>query len=175
MGLSSSLGLPIALVWLDKAVTSMMTLSGFVLDGMTRGLGWRFLSIGRRVERLATLCAVLQVAIDEGRAHRLDWLLALNDSTMTFRSRYLVAPEWLPVLDLLLRDETNPRSIGFQLKGLCEFVDKLEARHGPFRQSGIAAGAGCAAGVRRPRSRSRKRGTGRAARTIAAVRALRLR
>ncbi len=131
-GLSSSLGLPMALVWLDKAVTSMMTLSGFVLDGMTRGLGWRFLSIGRRVERLASLSGILQVAIDEGRSHRLDWLLALNDSTMTFRSRYLVSPEWLPVLDLLLRDETNPRSIGFQLKGLTEFVSKLEARLGHF-------------------------------------------
>ncbi len=55
-GLSSSVGLPLALVWLDRAVTSMMTLSGFVLDGMTRGLGWRFLSIGRRVERLGALC-----------------------------------------------------------------------------------------------------------------------
>src|SRR5207248_2995534 len=39
--------LPTALVWLDRALTSMITLSGFVLDGMTRGLGWRFLSLGR--------------------------------------------------------------------------------------------------------------------------------
>ncbi len=55
-GLSStSLGLPLAMAWLDRAVTSMMTLSGFVLDGMTRGVGWRFLSIGRRLERLSTL------------------------------------------------------------------------------------------------------------------------
>ncbi|WP_418315264.1 circularly permuted type 2 ATP-grasp protein [Piscinibacter sakaiensis] len=131
-GLNSPLGLPLAMVWLDKAVTSMMTLSGFALDGMTRGLGWRFLSIGRRVERLSTLCAVLQVAINEGRTQRLDWLLALNDSTVTYRSRYLVAPEWLPVLDLLLRDAANPRSIGFQLKGLHEYVLKLESRHGPF-------------------------------------------
>ena len=29
-------GLPLALAWLDRAVTSMVTLSGFVLDGMTR-------------------------------------------------------------------------------------------------------------------------------------------
>ena len=36
---------------------------------MTRGIGWRFLSMGRRVERLATMCSALQVAIDEGRAH----------------------------------------------------------------------------------------------------------
>ncbi|MFM9914282.1 MAG: circularly permuted type 2 ATP-grasp protein [Rhizobacter sp.] len=138
-GLSStSLGLPLAMGWLDRAVTSMMTLSGFVLDGMTRGVGWRFLSIGRRIERLSTLCNVLQVAIDEGRTHGLDWLLEYADSTVTYRSRYLVAPEWLPVLDLLLRDEVNPRSVAFQLKGLAEYVAKLELSHGRFASDVLA-------------------------------------
>jgi transposase-like protein len=40
-------GLPLTLVWLDRAVTTMMTLSGFIVDGMTRGVGWRFVSVGR--------------------------------------------------------------------------------------------------------------------------------
>ena len=124
--------LPLALSWLDRAVTSMVTLSGFVLDGMTRGAGWRFLSIGRRIERLTNLCAALQVATQEGRAHGLDWLLDLTDSTGTYRSRYLVAPEWLPVLDILVRDDTNPRSLAFQVKGLSEYVAKLELGHGRF-------------------------------------------
>jgi uncharacterized alpha-E superfamily protein len=136
---SPSLGLPVAMAWLDRAVSSMATLSGFVLDGMTRGVGWRFLSIGRRLERLATLCTVLQVAIDEGRTHGLDWLLEYADSTVTYRSRYLVAPEWLPVLDLLLRDEDNPRSVAFQVKGLAEFVAKLEHSHGRFASDVLAA------------------------------------
>lgn len=138
-GLSStSLGLPLAMGWLDRAVTSMMTLSGFVLDGMTRSVGWRFLSIGRRIERLSTLCNVLQVAINEGRTHGLDWLLEYADSTVTYRSRYLVAPEWLPVLDLLLRDEVNPRSVAFQVKGLAEYVAKLELSHGRFASDVLA-------------------------------------
>jgi uncharacterized circularly permuted ATP-grasp superfamily protein/uncharacterized alpha-E superfamily protein len=130
--------LPLALVWLDRAVTSMITLSGFVLDGMTRGLGWRFLSLGRRIERLASLATMLQVAIVEGRNHGLDWLLELADSSVTYRSRYLVAPEWLPVLDLLLREEANPRSIAFQVKGLSEYIAKLEATHGRFASDVIA-------------------------------------
>jgi uncharacterized alpha-E superfamily protein len=130
--------LPLALVWLDRAVTSMMTLSGFVLDGMTRGTGWRFLSLGRRVERLADACSMLEVATNEGRKHGLDWLLELADSTVTYRSRYLVAPEWMPVLDLLLRDEANPRSVAFQVKGLSEYVAKLELSHGRFASDVIA-------------------------------------
>ncbi|MGH8797597.1 MAG: circularly permuted type 2 ATP-grasp protein, partial [Caldimonas sp.] len=93
--------LPATLAWLDRAVTALMTLSGFVLDGMTRGIGWRFLSIGRRIERLATMCQALQVAVDEGRPRGLDWLLEFADSTVTYRSRYLVGPEWLPVLDMV--------------------------------------------------------------------------
>ncbi len=130
--------LPLALAWLDRAVTSMMTLSGFVLDGMTRGTGWRFLSIGRRIERLTQLCAALEVATGEGRASGLDWLLELADSGMTYRTRYAVAPEWLPVLDLLLRDDTNPRSVAFQVKGLVEYVDKLEREHGRFASDLLA-------------------------------------
>jgi uncharacterized circularly permuted ATP-grasp superfamily protein/uncharacterized alpha-E superfamily protein len=130
--------LPLALGWLDRAVSSMITLSGFVLDGMTRGLGWRFLSLGRRIERLANVCAMLQVAVVEGRSHGLDWLLELSDSTVTYRSRYLVAPEWLPVLDLLLRDEANPRSVAFQVKGLSEYIAKLEQTHGRFASDVLA-------------------------------------
>jgi uncharacterized circularly permuted ATP-grasp superfamily protein/uncharacterized alpha-E superfamily protein len=135
-----ALPLPQALAWLDRAVTSMMTLSGFVLDGMTRGTGWRFLSIGRRIERLTQLCAALEVATHEGRASALAWLLELTDSGMTYRTRYPAAPEWLPVLDLLVRDETNPRSVAFQMKGLFEFVDKLERAHGRFASDVLAPG-----------------------------------
>ena len=131
--------LPLTLAWLDRAVTQLMTLSGYVLDGMTRGIGWRFLSIGRRVERLSTMSLALQVAIEEGRTHGLDWLLEFADSTVTYRSRYLVGPEWLPVLDMLLRDEANPRSVAFQAKGLVEYVARLEQSHGRFTGDHLAA------------------------------------
>jgi uncharacterized circularly permuted ATP-grasp superfamily protein/uncharacterized alpha-E superfamily protein len=124
--------LPMTLVWLDRAITAMVTLSGFVLDGMTRGVGWQFVSMGRRIERLATMCTALEVATVEGRTYELDWLLDLADSGVTYRSRYLAAPEWLPVLDMVVRDEANPRSLAFQAKGLSDFIARLEATHGTF-------------------------------------------
>jgi uncharacterized circularly permuted ATP-grasp superfamily protein/uncharacterized alpha-E superfamily protein len=123
---------PHALAWLDRAVTALMTLAGYALDGMTRNVGWRFLSLGRRVERLSHLCTTLEIATDEGRTHGLDWLLELCDSTGTYRSRHIAAPEWMPVLDLLLCDDTNPRSVAFQLKGLADYIAKLELSHGRF-------------------------------------------
>jgi uncharacterized circularly permuted ATP-grasp superfamily protein/uncharacterized alpha-E superfamily protein len=130
--------LPMALVWLDRCIASMVTLSGFFLDGMTRGSDWRFLSLGRRVERLSTLATALQVATTEGRGDGgdggggLDWLLELADSSVTYNARYLAAPEWMPVLDTVLRDPANPRSLAFQVRGIADGVARIEARHGPF-------------------------------------------
>ena len=140
----------------------MMTLTGFVLDGMTRALSWRFLSMGRRIERLATMCSALGVALDEGRDHELDWLLDLADSSITYRSRYLAAPEWLPVLDMVMRDETNPRSLAFQAKGLAEFIAKHRSQSRPLRRRD----AGCRRTPRCARLRPadldrRKRSAGR--------------
>jgi uncharacterized circularly permuted ATP-grasp superfamily protein/uncharacterized alpha-E superfamily protein len=130
--------LPVALNWLDRAVVGLMTLTGFALDGMMRGPDWLFLSIGRRVERLCWLAQALDKVLQVGPASGLDWLLELCDSSVTYRSRFLLAPEWLPVLDLLLRDHSNPRSVVFQVRGLMDFVHRLERRHGVFASDGLA-------------------------------------
>ena len=128
---NQTLALSDALAQIDRTVIALMTLSGFALDGMTRDQGWRFLSIGRRIERMQFQCATLQQALEMPPQGDLDWLLALADSTITYRSRYMARPEWMPVLDLLLRDESNPRSIAFQIKGLHDYLVRLEASLGP--------------------------------------------
>jgi len=126
--------LPQAIALLDRTVSGLVTLSGFTLDGMTRDTGWRFLSLGRRIERLRAVCGALSTAVREGRSAGLDWLLEFCDSTITYRSRYMGQPEWLPVLDLLIRDDTNPRSVLFQLKGLDQVIAHLDRAIG-----GVAA------------------------------------
>jgi uncharacterized circularly permuted ATP-grasp superfamily protein/uncharacterized alpha-E superfamily protein len=116
-----------ALATLDDVVVSMMTLSGFALDGMTRDQGWRFMSVGRRVERLSFLATTLNCVTEAAPDGRLDWLLELADSVVTYRSRYVSRPEWLPVLDLLVLDESNPRSVSFQILGLHDYLTRLSA------------------------------------------------
>jgi uncharacterized alpha-E superfamily protein len=108
-----------------------MTMAGFALDGMTRDLGWRFLSFGRRLERLQFQSIVLQSALEMDANGSLDWLLELSDSIVTYRSRYRAQPEWLPVLDLLVLDASNPRSILFQLDGVIESLKKIGRSYGP--------------------------------------------
>jgi uncharacterized circularly permuted ATP-grasp superfamily protein/uncharacterized alpha-E superfamily protein len=135
---------------LDDATAAMMMLAGFALDGMTRDLGWRFMSLGRRMERLQFQSVVLQRALAMDENGSLDWLLELSDSIITYRVRYRAQPEWLPVLDLLLRDETNPRSILFQLDGILGTLKKITQTHGvcgehqlaPLREELIALDPG---------------------------------
>lgn len=118
------------MVILDDVTTSLMTLTGFALDGMTRDLGWNFLSLGRRLERLQFQCFALQRALKMDASGNLDWLLELSDSIVTYRARYRSKPEWLPCLDLLLLDESNPRSILFQIHGIQKSLKKITVAYG---------------------------------------------
>jgi uncharacterized alpha-E superfamily protein len=117
---------------LDVVIAAFTTLSGFALDGMTRDPGWRFLSIGRRLERLQWMCTTLKHTIAGPAEMDLNWLLRLADSIITYRARYMARPEWLPVLDLLICDEANPRSIAFQLMGLFDLAQFLADTFGDF-------------------------------------------
>lgn len=115
---------------LDSAAVSLMTLSGFALDGMTRDMGWRFMSVGRRIERLQFVGSAIQHALSMPAQSPLEWLLELGDSIITYRSRYMARPQWMPVLDLMLLDEGNPRSVVFQMDGLLKNLQRISAAHG---------------------------------------------
>ncbi len=113
---------------LDAAVRALGAFSGMEMENMTRNHGWRFLDMGRRLERAkhhAGLMRTLLVAGDPQEDGGLVLLLELADSFMTYRSRYLTTPILPPVIDLLLLDETNPRSIAFQIAALSAHVDEL--------------------------------------------------
>jgi uncharacterized circularly permuted ATP-grasp superfamily protein/uncharacterized alpha-E superfamily protein len=127
-----------ALAILDDVTTSLMGMAGFAMDGMTRDKGWRFFSSGRRLERLQFLCTVLERALRMEVDSNLEWLLELSDSIVTYRSRYMSQPEWLRVLDLLLLDDSNPRSVVFQLKGLLKYLKKLANSYGSFGEQILA-------------------------------------
>jgi uncharacterized alpha-E superfamily protein len=103
-----------------------MTVGGFAIDGMTRDLGWRFLSIGRRLERLAFVASAVDVALDESSPENLGWLLELCDSGVTFRARYMTRTDWTSVLELVVFDDSNPRAVSFLLGGLTDYLGHLE-------------------------------------------------
>jgi uncharacterized alpha-E superfamily protein len=61
----------------------------------------------------------------------LSWLLRLSDSIVTYRARYMTSPEWLPVLDLVVLDASNPRSVLFSARGVLQYLETLEQSYGP--------------------------------------------
>ena len=116
---------------LDRLLLSTAALSGFAMDDMTRDDGWRFLMIGRRLERTQFLCdsvASFLVSPTVQDQSALAWLLELGNCSITYRTRYLASPQLIPVLDLLLLDGNNPHSVRFQLKTLLREVETLSER-----------------------------------------------
>lgn len=110
---------------LDRLIVNLASFSGLVMESMTRSLGWRFLDFGRRLERAQQIVSLVGSMLEQRQdlpGQLLEALLEAADSTMTYRSRYLAELQLAPVLDLLLTDNTNPRSVGHQLVALADHV-----------------------------------------------------
>jgi uncharacterized circularly permuted ATP-grasp superfamily protein/uncharacterized alpha-E superfamily protein len=100
----------------DAALRIISLFSGLLRENMTRLAGWRFLELGRRIERgIATCRFVRQFAGPPISDGALDVLLELADSQITYRQRYLMIPARAPVIDLVVLDPNNPRSVAYQL------------------------------------------------------------
>jgi len=116
-----------ALGVLNALVVDLAALSGVEMENMTRGHGWRFLDLGRRLERGINIATLLHAAAAQGTRHYtiLEPLLEVADSSMTYRRRYFALPHWPGVLELLVGDETNPRALAFQVQAISQHVENL--------------------------------------------------
>ncbi|GAB5376624.1 MAG: circularly permuted type 2 ATP-grasp protein [Acuticoccus sp.] len=100
--------------------------SGLVHENMYRFLGWRFLSIGRSLERSLALTGLLATYADpEAPEGALDLAVEVADVVMTHRRRYPVATNRATVLDLLVLDPLNPRAVIYQINAIAEHVGHL--------------------------------------------------
>jgi uncharacterized alpha-E superfamily protein len=108
-------------------VFDLAAFNGMETENMTRGRGWRFLDLGRRLERGLSVVKLLQSAATVKTLPDavLDPVLEIADSVMTYRRQYFAAPQWPGVLALLLRDGSNPRSLSFQVNLLSEHAAAL--------------------------------------------------
>ena len=118
---------------LTSCLELLSAFSGMERENFNRGLGWLFLTIGRRLERAIYLTRQLReitTPLAEQDWSLLECLLEVADSSMTYRTRYYTTLQPLAVLDVLMADETNPRSLDFQLSHLADLYQKLP-RHLP--------------------------------------------
>ncbi|MBX3705565.1 MAG: circularly permuted type 2 ATP-grasp protein [Pseudomonadales bacterium] len=107
-----------AVAVLNDLTEAQSAVNGLIHENMTRGYGWRFLDLGRRLERARYIIRVMRellIRVDPLDPGVLGMQLELADSLITYRSRYKTEPQLPAVLDLVLADDTNPRSLVFQL------------------------------------------------------------
>ncbi len=103
---------------LTAVAVGIGAVTGAQTDGMTRDDGWRLLMIGRQIERLVMIATTLEVlfethAVQQGTG--FDLALALCNSTITYRSRYQGERELPALIDLLMLENSNPRSLACAL------------------------------------------------------------
>jgi uncharacterized circularly permuted ATP-grasp superfamily protein/uncharacterized alpha-E superfamily protein len=116
--------------FIDEGLASIAAFNGLMQENMTRNFGWSFLDMGRRIERAYNLAEAVRTlfipdADPEEEMNGLRLILELADSFITYRSRYRLDPSLPLVLDLLLLDETNPRSLAYQLAAIAEHLEGL--------------------------------------------------
>ena len=123
---------------------------------MTQLAGWRFLELGRRIERALLTCRLARCFAQPGAPDgELDVLLELADSQISYRQRYVMIAARAPVIDLVMLDPNNPRSVVFQLERIETHLDALPGRNATtvFRRSSRSlprSRPGCGPPVRRP-------------------------
>ena len=122
----------------EAGLRILAALSGLAQENMTQRAGWRFLELGRRIERALVTCRLVRClahagAVDGG----LDVLLELADSQITYRQRYLMVAALAPVIDLVMLDPNNPRSVVFQLDRIEAHLAALPKRSGAGRLSPV--------------------------------------
>lgn len=121
---------------LQEVIRSLLALGGLGTESMVRDIGWRFMDAGRRLERALQLLSLLRAAVPEARGTAteslvLESILSAAESIITYRFRYRSHAQLETVLDLLLLDGGNPRSLAYQLDRLTEDLDVLPLHSGP--------------------------------------------
>ncbi|MFT4136771.1 circularly permuted type 2 ATP-grasp protein [Microbacterium sp.] len=119
-----------------RMLAAVLSLHG-VTSNMIRDAGWHMIESGRFLERGLQVCHLLGAAAAEerSRSHRDDLtaLLTASESVVTHRRRYRGTMRTSDVLDLLLLDPDNPRSVAFALAQLRTHLAALPSSTGSTR------------------------------------------
>ncbi|BAM04665.1 circularly permuted type 2 ATP-grasp protein [Phycisphaera mikurensis] len=146
----------------DGLLLTLAAFAGHSHESFTHEEGWRFLDLGRRIERAVTTAELMRSMLvrpvwlgggeatgagpgPAGRASAsegllLGALLEVGVSAMTYRSRHRALPRIVPVLELLLLDPKNPRSVVWQLHAIEQHLADLPDAPGGPHPAGATPG-----------------------------------
>lgn len=113
---------------LTGQLTLLAAFSGLNNETMPHHYGWLFLDIGRQLERVLFTLSLFKLAFVTAASPGVPlWevVLTTTDNLTAYRRRYRSALYPKAIMDLLLFDEGNPRSIGYQLRRIQRQIDRL--------------------------------------------------
>jgi uncharacterized alpha-E superfamily protein len=120
---------------LSGLLESLLALSGLMAESMVRDHAWQFLEAGRRLERALQVTGLVAALLTTERDPSTESIVAESvlmaaESIITYRRRYRSHAQVSTLLDLLLLDSGNPRSLRYQLDRLVDTIGALDAaRH----------------------------------------------
>lgn len=120
-----------------RMLTGILSLQG-VTASMIRDAGWHMIGAGRALERGLQLCHLLRSTTTVRRGIDVDRdvnnaVLAVSESAVTHRRRYRGYVRLAGVLELLLTDADNPRSLAFGIGELREHLAAMPGSTGSTR------------------------------------------
>lgn len=126
---------------LSALLRKLAGFSGLVHENMYRFFGWRFLTLGRMQERALGMTELVAALADPAAPPgALDLCVELGDSVLTHRRRFSVSTTRATVIDLLVLDPLNPRSVRHQVDHMKDQIEHLPgaAPHGEYSELGRA-------------------------------------
>jgi uncharacterized alpha-E superfamily protein len=132
---------------LTELLQGLLALAGLANESMVRDQAWHFMEAGRRIERALHVVGLVSgpLAVERGAAAEsllLESVLMAGESIITYRRRYRSRARVSTVLDLLVADGGNPRSLRFQIDALHASLEALQADrrdHNPLSATPLVA------------------------------------
>jgi uncharacterized circularly permuted ATP-grasp superfamily protein/uncharacterized alpha-E superfamily protein len=121
----------------SRMLGGILSLQG-VTANMIRDDGWHAIEAGRYLERALQVCTLLAATTTESRGLGVDravlgGVLMAAESSVTHRRRFRGSARTADVLELLLLDADNPRSVAYSLSELRFHLSKLAGSTGSTR------------------------------------------
>ncbi len=111
---------------------ALLAFAGLAAESMVRDAGWHFMDAGRRLERALQVARLLGACLVQVHPAATDQLvvestLIAAESIITHRRRYRARSGVGTVLELVLLDRDNPRSLTYQLDLLAADLRRIPA------------------------------------------------
>ncbi|MEP7258781.1 MAG: circularly permuted type 2 ATP-grasp protein, partial [Flavitalea sp.] len=115
---------------LDNLITSIVAFIGLNRESISREQGWIMLDLGRKIEQSLLLITMLRTTLVGKYNEQVEYnlqqsVLISNESLVNYRYKYRRPIQNLLVLDLMLFDPNNPRSLTYQVDRLKAYLKNL--------------------------------------------------